>query len=357
MKRSNKVNERSNKGAEFYRPPEFNEKRTIKSVDDNLSSLDFNERTHRDMGYSFPSDNSRREKQKNTNKIVAIATTGTVSVVTIVAVIVAAIVGISFVSFSPSVTGLTCVVDIPEGMEGDFVGVLYDVDGNEVVRTEVSGSGECKFPFDGLFPETQYYFSVFDAEGTQYLYESVNTTAGTQPLVLTTAEENYPFAVRISFYVYNPVSSSLTVTLIYDENSADMTTETFPLPDDGVVTARKEQASYVRVRIDGDDGIRYFDKTYALGYFDYEIAEETGVIGEDNVSFSVNILDNPSGFALSAVLVDENGNFVASAPLTDGQNEITFENLESGVYDAYIEDALGERYSIGNYYVGFVETQ
>lgn len=54
------MNERSNKGKEFFRTSEYNAipghnpKRGIASVDDSVTSLDFDESTHRKNGYSPP---------------------------------------------------------------------------------------------------------------------------------------------------------------------------------------------------------------------------------------------------------------------------------------------------------------
>lgn len=54
------MNDRSNKGKEFFRTseynaiPEYNPKRSIASVDDSVTSLDFDESTHRKNGYSSP---------------------------------------------------------------------------------------------------------------------------------------------------------------------------------------------------------------------------------------------------------------------------------------------------------------
>lgn len=352
------MNERSNKGKEFFRTseynaiPEHNPKRSIASVDDSVTSLDFDESTHRKNGYSSSLNTSRREQQKSTTQTAVLATAGTVSMVTVIAAILAIIVGISFVSFSASLTELTCIVDIPEDMAGDFVGVLYDSDGNEAAKTEVNGSGECEFAFTGLFPETQYYFSIFDADGTQYLYETVSTAAGTQPLIVTTSEENQPFAVKISFKVYNPVSTSFNVTLIYDEATENEERDTFSMPDDGIVTARKEFAENVRIIIEDADGTAYFDSSYPLHGFTYETTEDTGTVSESSISFSVNVI-NPNGFALSALLTDsESGKIIAVKPLTQGLNDLTFSNLSKGLYDAFIEDASGNRYAIGSYRVG-----
>ena len=54
------MNDRSNKGKEIFRTseynaiPEYNPKRSIASVDDSVTSLDFDESTHRKNGYSSP---------------------------------------------------------------------------------------------------------------------------------------------------------------------------------------------------------------------------------------------------------------------------------------------------------------
>lgn len=354
------MNDRSIKCNEFFRTEEYNTvreynaKREIKSVDNSITDLSFDESTHRKNGYSS-SSSSRREKQKNTNRIVALATAGTASIVAIVAVVLAAFVGVSFLFFTATDVSISCQVDIPEKMSGDFTGVLYDADGQEVSRCDLYGYGKLTFVFEELVPDTEYYFSVLDSEGKQYLYETVHTQPEDYPVVTAVSAELFPQAARITFDVYDPLSLTFEVTLEYDEASG-AESETFAMPDDGVVTVQNKYSGNVRIIVNGSDGIKYFDNSYPLLNIAYSLSQDGTDIGDDYAKFTV-VVENPSGCGLFAVLVDtSSGIEVARAEVFNGSNPLSFTGLAPATYDAVLVDGLGRQYGLATLFVGQTET-
>lgn len=347
------MNDRSVNRKEFFRCEEYNKvreynaKREIASVDDSVTSLTFDESTHRKNNFSSSSTtSSRREKQKNTNRTVALATAGTASIVTVVAVIIAAFVGLTFLSFTATDVSIACKVEIPEALDGDFSGVLFNADGEEVARCEVSGHGELKFLFDGLSPDTEYYFSVFDVNETQYLYETVRTQKSTVPAIKATDEEFFPFAARITLDVYNPVSLDFEVTLDYGEASGTEA-QTFAMPEDGVITVRNEAAESVRITVQGSDGVRYFDASYDLPRMECSVPEDGVTFTEDAVYATIYV-DDASSSELFAVVTDTaTGEEAARVAVKNGVNEVAFGDLPPSAYSVSIEDGLGYVYDCG----------
>lgn len=349
------MNEKSTRYSEYFRTAEYNEvrefndKRAIKSVGDSVTSLTFDESTHRKNSYASSSSSaaSRREKQKNSNKIAVLATAGAFSVVTMVAVVLAAIVGIAFLSYSSDAASISCVVDIPQDLDGVFKGVLYDVNGAEITSCEVSGNGEQTFFFNGLSPSTDYYFSIFDENGQQYLYETVRTADTETPAITLKQTEYYPHAAVIGLELYNPSDATFTVTVRYDDDKT--TDESFPLDGSLTVTARSANASTARIFIDGNDGVRYFDLTCPL--YSVECFLTSSPYFTEDGAFVLNLsLDNPCGCAIYVAAVDEKtGLVVAQAEAVQGENEIILEGLTPGEsYYPVLLDPLGERYALSS---------
>lgn len=353
IKRENNVSEYSNKGNEYFRMPEYNNVREFNTASEyertasSESDARFDETTHRKNGYSCSLSSSRREKQKETNKIVAVATAGTVSIVTIVAVILAAIAGISFISFNSTPTSVVCIIDIPEDMDGSFTGVLYDGNGEEVIRTETQGFGELSFFFSNLSPDTEYFFSVFDAEEKQYLYESVKTLSADYAIVTLGDAQYFPWTVRVSLNVHNPENEQLTAVLIYDEDS--LLEESFPLPEDGVVTAKHEGASVVRINVSDSEGNVLISAFYPLYGIELMLTEQISLNGQ-TASATLSVT-NPSKCLLYAVVRDNaSGQNVASILLSEGENNLVFENLPlSEQMELIVTDESGGSYSVAEF--------
>ena len=329
---------------EFFRTDEYNSVRELSSsrkyvrASDNLTSLDFDESTHRKNSFAS-SLSDKRAKRKNTDKIIAFATTGTVSIVAVVAAVLSVIAGISFVSFTATPSSVSCIVDIPEDMDGYYIGTLLDADGAEVARTETSGHGECKFAFDGLRPDTEYFFTIFDEDETQYLYESVRTTVPETTMIFVDSEEYFPHAVRLNLDIYETTEERLTVNVRYDDGT--LFEESYDMPENFEITARYEGAQIATVIVTGEDGTYYLYNTYSLPspeiYYD-RFHENT------DSGFDVAIFVSGADKCELAFVVSDGDEEVTKRTLSNGLNEFTFDFQYLENYDLYVVDGLGEKY-------------
>lgn len=343
------MNEKSKKGAEYFRTDEYNSIRNSSSrlysdVSETLTSLDFDESTHRKKSYaSSLSASDKRSKQKDLTKIATLAAAGTFSVVAIVAVVIAVVTGITFVSFSATPTTIACVAEIPEEMDGLLTGVLYDASGEEVSRTEVEGSGTLKFSFSDLRPDTEYFFSILDSENNGYLYESVRTTPSTEAVVTETGVEYFPYAVRVSLATDNPSDEDFTVYVTFDEDESNVVS--YRLGDERTVTADSQGSSTARITITDGNGTVRFDTTYALPYLEYTAVEGVSVNGR---SASARILlETSEDVRMQAVAVSkETGEPVANVLIQTGENDVSFDDLPAGDYMLCLKDGLGKLYEV-----------
>lgn len=350
------MNEKSKKGAEYFRTDEYNSIRNSSSrlysdVSETLTSLDFDESTHRKKSYaSSLSASDKRSKQKDLTKTAALAAAGTFSVVAIVAIVIAAVTGITFVSYSATSTTIACVTEIPEDLTGGFIGVLYDAAGEEAARTEAEGTGTVKFAFTDLSPDTEYFFSILDQENNGYLYESVCTAPDTEPTVSEAGVEYFPYAVRVSPSVNGPSDGDFTAYVAYDEDESAVVS--YGLGNERTVTADSQGASSARITVTDKDGVVRFDKTYSLPYLEYFVLGDVSVSG--NSVFADVFLETSEEVVMTAIAVSkETGETVAGISVKTGKNDVVFDDLPSGGYSLCLQDGLGKIYTVDEFSIPY----